>query len=115
MREYTWARLLCKKTIDDMIARLLKKKMDEIKHKDFCTDDLNIKQVEKSKSQRANDSLRTEVERQVTACLRSPVCRTSGGLPLASARRVGTAGCRPGVHIYSQYSWEFPEISGLSQ
>ena len=28
------------------------------------------------------------------------VCRKSGGLPLASARRVGTAGCRPGVSIY---------------
>ena len=46
MREYTWARLLCEKAIDDMIAQLLKKKTDEIKHKDFCTDDLNIKQVE---------------------------------------------------------------------
>ena len=29
-----------------MIAQLLKKKMDEIKHTDLCTDDLNIKQVE---------------------------------------------------------------------
>ena len=46
MRAYTWARLLCEKAIDDMIAQLLKKKTDEIKHKDFCTDDLNVKQVE---------------------------------------------------------------------
>ena len=35
-----------KKAIDDMIVQLLKEKEDEIKHKDFCTDDLNIKKVE---------------------------------------------------------------------
>ena len=29
-----------------MIAQLLKKKTDEIKHKDFCADDLNINQFE---------------------------------------------------------------------
>merc|ERR1740130_2113294 len=30
-----------KAAIDDMIAALLKEKEDEIKHKDFCTDELN--------------------------------------------------------------------------
>ena len=35
-----------KRTIDDHIAQLLKKKTDEIKHKDFCADDSNINPLE---------------------------------------------------------------------
>merc|ERR1719265_410863 len=34
-----------KKAIDDMIAQLGKEKEDEIKHKDFCTDELNQNQL----------------------------------------------------------------------
>jgi len=30
-----------KKAIDDLIAQLLQDKADEIKHKDFCTEELN--------------------------------------------------------------------------
>ena len=36
------------------------------------------------------------------------VCRMSGGSPLASASRVGTAGCRPGVSIYKIMKLETP-------
>ena len=65
MREYTWVRLPCdeaacrtsgprvsgtrgEKAIDYMIAQLLNKKTDEIKHKYICADDLNIKQLEQT-------------------------------------------------------------------
>ena len=34
-----------KKAIDDMVAQLLKEKADEIKHKDFCTDEFNKNQL----------------------------------------------------------------------
>ena len=35
-----------KKAIDDMIAQLLKEKEDEIKHKDFCVDEVNTNQIQ---------------------------------------------------------------------
>merc|ERR1712232_1261813 len=34
-----------KKAIDDMVAQLTKDKADEIKHKDFCVDELNTNQL----------------------------------------------------------------------
>merc|ERR1719311_1390713 len=41
-----------KKAIDDMVAQLLKEKEDEIKHKDFCTDEFNTNQLETEKKER---------------------------------------------------------------
>ncbi|CAK0887783.1 unnamed protein product, partial [Prorocentrum cordatum] len=41
-----------KKAIDDMIAALLKEKDVEIKHKDFCVDELNENQLETEKKER---------------------------------------------------------------
>merc|ERR1719265_2803902 len=38
-----------KKAIDDMIAQLLTEKADEIKHKDFCTDEFNTNQLQTEK------------------------------------------------------------------
>jgi chromosome segregation ATPase len=35
-----------KKAIDDLVAQLLQDKADEIKHKDFCTDELNSNQLQ---------------------------------------------------------------------
>merc|ERR1719486_512355 len=35
-----------KKAIDDMVVQLLKEKADEIKHKDFCTDEFNTNQLQ---------------------------------------------------------------------
>merc|ERR1719393_666088 len=35
-----------KKAIDDMVAQLLQEKADEIKHKDFCTDEFNTNQLQ---------------------------------------------------------------------
>merc|ERR1719221_425217 len=35
-----------KKAIDDMIAQLLREKEDEIKHKDFCVNELNTNQLQ---------------------------------------------------------------------
>merc|ERR1719454_527599 len=42
-----------KKAIDDMVAALLKEKEDEIKHKDFCTENLN--QNERAQELKARD------------------------------------------------------------
>jgi chromosome segregation ATPase len=41
-----------KKAIDDMIAALLQEKADEIKHKDFCVDELNQNQLQTEKKER---------------------------------------------------------------
>merc|ERR1711972_1028854 len=46
-----------KKAIDDMIAQLLKEKADEIKHKDFCTDELNTNQMQTEKKERDKQDL----------------------------------------------------------
>jgi len=41
-----------KKAIDDMVAELTKQKEDEIKHKDFCVDELNQNQVQTERKDR---------------------------------------------------------------
>jgi len=41
-----------KKAIDDMVVQLLKEKEDEIKHKDFCTDEFNSNQLQTEKKVR---------------------------------------------------------------
>merc|ERR1719330_970272 len=46
-----------KKAIDDMIAQLLKEKADEIKHKDFCTDEFNANQLQTEKKDREKQDL----------------------------------------------------------
>merc|ERR1712050_728635 len=46
-----------KKAIDDMVAQLLKEKEDEIKHKDFCTDEFNTNQLQTEKKTRDNKDL----------------------------------------------------------
>merc|ERR1712083_545916 len=48
-----------KKAIDDMIAQLLKEKADEIKHKDFCVDELNTNQLQTEKKEREKQDLIT--------------------------------------------------------
>jgi len=42
-----------KKAIDDMVAQLLKEKEDEIKHKDFCTDEFNTNELQTEKKVRS--------------------------------------------------------------
>jgi len=45
-----------KKAIDDMITALLKEKQDEIKHKDFCTDEFNTNELQtQTKTQEKTD------------------------------------------------------------
>merc|ERR1712050_536760 len=51
-----------KKAIDDMIAQLLKEKADEIKHKDFCTDEFNGNQLQTEKKDREKQDLIAEIE-----------------------------------------------------
>merc|ERR1719399_1762702 len=51
-----------KKAIDDMIAQLLKEKEDEIKHKDFCTDEFNTNQLETEKKEREKTDLEAKIE-----------------------------------------------------
>merc|ERR1719359_734593 len=51
-----------KKAIDDMIAQLLKEKEDEIKHKDFCTDEFNKNQLETEKKEREKSDLVAKIE-----------------------------------------------------
>jgi len=46
-----------KKAIDDMVAQLLKEKEDEIKHKDFCTDEFNSNQLQTEKKDREKQDL----------------------------------------------------------
>merc|ERR1719461_2644772 len=46
-----------KKAIDDMVAQLLKEKEDEIKHKDFCTDEFNTNQLQTEKKDREKADL----------------------------------------------------------
>merc|ERR1719476_902091 len=50
-----------KKAIDDMIAQLLKEKADEIKHKDFCTDEFNANQLQTEKKDREKQDLIAEI------------------------------------------------------
>jgi len=51
-----------KKAIDDMIAQLLKEKADEIKHKDFCTDEFNANQLQTEKKDREKQDLIAHIE-----------------------------------------------------
>merc|ERR1719458_1443608 len=51
-----------KKAIDDMIAQLLKEKDDEIKHKDFCTDEFNQNQLQTEKKEREKQDLIAKIE-----------------------------------------------------
>merc|ERR1719225_1869886 len=46
-----------KKAIDDMVAQLLKEKEDEIKHKDFCTDEFNTNQLQTERKEREKQDL----------------------------------------------------------
>merc|ERR1711941_157895 len=51
-----------KKTIDDMVAQLLKEKADEIKHKDFCVDEFNTNQLQTEKKERQKQDLIAKIE-----------------------------------------------------
>merc|ERR1712216_931195 len=51
-----------KKAIDDMIAQLLKEKEDEIKHKDFCVDELNKNQLQTERKEREKQDLLAKIE-----------------------------------------------------
>merc|ERR1711879_1011543 len=51
-----------KKAIDDMVAQLLKEKEDEIKHKDFCTDEFNTSQLQTEKKEREKQDLIAKIE-----------------------------------------------------
>merc|ERR1719145_60437 len=50
-----------KKAIDDMIAQLLKEKADEIKHKDFCTDEFNTNQLQTERKDREKQDLMARI------------------------------------------------------
>merc|ERR1712217_157149 len=51
-----------KKAIDDMVAQLLKEKEDEIKHKDFCTDEFNKNQLETERKERQKSDQIAKIE-----------------------------------------------------
>merc|ERR1712066_1221933 len=51
-----------KKAIDDMVAQLLKEKEDEIKHRDFCIDELNTNQLQTEKKEREKQDLIAKIE-----------------------------------------------------
>merc|ERR1712039_16423 len=51
-----------KKAIDDMIAQLLREKADEIKHKDFCTDEFNTNQLQTERKEREKQDLIAKIE-----------------------------------------------------
>jgi chaperonin cofactor prefoldin len=51
-----------KKAIDDMISQLGQEKEDEIKHKDFCTDEFNKNQLETEKKERERQDLEARIE-----------------------------------------------------
>merc|ERR1719253_928405 len=51
-----------KKAIDDMVAQLLQEKADEIKHKDFCVDELNTNQLQTEKKERSKQDLLAHIE-----------------------------------------------------
>merc|ERR1719191_2585507 len=51
-----------KKSIDDMVAALLKEKADEIKHKDFCVDEFNKNQLETEKKEREKADLIAKID-----------------------------------------------------
>merc|ERR1712048_1386643 len=51
-----------KKAIDDMVAQLLKEKADEIKHKDFCTDEFNTNQLQTEDKERTKEDVIAKIE-----------------------------------------------------
>jgi predicted RNase H-like nuclease (RuvC/YqgF family) len=51
-----------KKAIDDMIAQLLQDKADEIKHKDFCTDEFNTNKLQTEDNERTKSDLAAKIE-----------------------------------------------------
>merc|ERR1719454_2528116 len=51
-----------KKAIDDMVAQLQKEKEDEIKHKDFCVDELNTNQLQTEKKEREKEDYIAKIE-----------------------------------------------------
>merc|ERR1712232_456616 len=51
-----------KKAIDDMIAQLLKKKEDEIKHKDFCVEEFNTNELQTQKKEQEKADLIAKIE-----------------------------------------------------
>jgi len=51
-----------KQAIDDMIAELTKEQADEVKHKDFCIDELNTNQLQTEKQERAKVELEATIE-----------------------------------------------------
>merc|ERR1719510_22543 len=51
-----------KKSIDDMVAALLKEKEDEIKHRDFCVDEFNTNQLQTEKKEREKKDLLAQIE-----------------------------------------------------
>merc|ERR1719389_842022 len=51
-----------KKAIDDMVAQLEKEKEDEIKHKDFCTDEFNTNELQTEKKTRSKTDLIAKIE-----------------------------------------------------
>merc|ERR1719478_1145028 len=51
-----------KKAIDDMVAQLLKEKEDEIKHKDFCTEEFNTNELQTEKKTRDKQDLTAKIE-----------------------------------------------------
>merc|ERR1719263_2126253 len=50
-----------KKAIDDMVAQLAKEKEDEIKHKDFCTDEFNTNQLQTEKKERSKSDITAKI------------------------------------------------------
>merc|ERR1719313_3330467 len=50
-----------KKAIDDMVSQLLKEKEDEIKHKDFCTDEFNTNELQTEKKERSKSDLEAKI------------------------------------------------------
>merc|ERR1712157_271221 len=51
-----------KKAIDDMVAQLTKEKEDEIKHKDFCTDEFNQNQLQTEKKEHEKEDFIAKIE-----------------------------------------------------
>merc|ERR1719506_3512451 len=50
-----------KKAIDDMVVQLLKEKEDEIKHKDFCTDEFNTNELQTEKKGRSKEDVAAKI------------------------------------------------------
>lgn len=51
-----------KKAIDDMVAELMKQKEEEIRHKDFCVDELNKNALKTQKKEFAKADVKTKIE-----------------------------------------------------